>query len=92
MAAGLPVIGTHVGGIGDFLFDAERNPDVPSTGWAVDVDAPEQIVHTVHKILSDPEKTRQVVETAKAMVTKSYDWNMVAASMRTLFLTAKRDI
>jgi glycosyltransferase involved in cell wall biosynthesis len=35
MAAGLPVIATQDGGIADFLFDAKKNPEKPSTGFAV---------------------------------------------------------
>jgi len=59
-AAGLPVIGTQEGGIADFLFDEKRNPDKPVTGWAVDVDSPEQVAHAVKDIMENPEKVRAV--------------------------------
>ena len=39
MAARLPVIATQEGGIADFLFDATRNPEQPTTGWVVDANA-----------------------------------------------------
>ena len=55
MAAGLPVIATQEGGIADFLFDAVRNPDKETTGWAVDKDSPEQIAEAVREIVASRE-------------------------------------
>ena len=81
-AAGLPVIATQEGGIADFLFDAKRNPDKPTTGWAVDKDSPTQIAEAVGEILGNPEGTRIVVETAKAMAFEKYDWDLIARDMR----------
>lgn len=83
MAAGLPVIATQEGGISDFLFDEKRNPDKPTTGWAVDKDSPEQIAAAVRDIIDNPEKTRRVVDTARTMVEQKYDWDIVAQDMRT---------
>lgn len=81
MACKLPVITTQVGGIADFLFDAKRNPDKPTTGWAVDPDSPEQIVRAVHEILENPEVTQKAVETAYNMVLSEYDWDIIADKM-----------
>ncbi|MBU2220923.1 glycosyltransferase family 4 protein [Patescibacteria group bacterium] len=85
MAARLPVIATQEGGIADFLFDEKRNPDKPATGWAVSADSPEEIADAVRSIIEHPEKVQEVLDTALAMVTDRYDWEKVAASMRTLF-------
>jgi glycosyltransferase involved in cell wall biosynthesis len=82
MAAGLPVIATQEGGIADFLFDEKRNPDKPTTGWAVDKNAPEQIAAAVKDIIARPEKVKEVVATAKKMVMEKYDWNLIARDMR----------
>lgn len=82
MAAGLPVIATQEGGIADFLFDEKRNPSVPVTGWAVDKDSPEQIAEAVKEIMSDPEKVRAVVKTARVMVSEKYDWDLIARDMK----------
>jgi glycosyltransferase involved in cell wall biosynthesis len=84
MAAELPVIATQEGGIADFLFDEKRNPEDPTTGWAVSVNSPEQIAAAVTDILGDPEKVVRVTRTAKAMVIKKYDWNLIAKDMREL--------
>ncbi len=92
MAARLPVIATQEGGIADFLFDANRNPDREPTGWAVDTIAPEQIAAAVQTILADPVATARTVETAFTMVVEKYDWEQIALAMRervfkTLFQT-----
>jgi glycosyltransferase involved in cell wall biosynthesis len=85
MAAGLPVIATQQGGIADFLFDAKRNPDQKTTGWAVDAEAPEQITQAVEAILTDPAGARVVAVTARTMVQERYEWNTVAHEMQRLF-------
>ena len=84
MAAGLPVIATQEGGIADFLFDAKRNPDKETTGWAVDKDSPEQIAEAVKDILAHPEQVVRVTATAKKLVSENYDWNLIANNMGTL--------
>jgi glycosyltransferase involved in cell wall biosynthesis len=85
MAAGLPVIATQEGGIADFLFDTKRNPEHAPTGWAVDVDAPDQIAQAVERILSDSDTTKAAVATAQTMVFEKYDWNTIASAMKALF-------
>ncbi len=85
MAAELPVIATQEGGIADFLFDAKRNPDKKPTGWAVDKDSPEQIAEAVKDIIGNPLAVAQVLETARELAIEKYDWNLIAARMKTLF-------
>lgn len=82
MAAGLPVIATQEGGIADFLFDAQRNPDKNTTGWAVDKDNPKQIAEAVKNIIANPDQVKKVTETAKRMVEQQYDWDLIAHAMQ----------
>lgn len=82
MAAGLPVIATQEGGIADFLFDPERNPDREPTGFAVDPRNPIQIAERVRSILSDKELVSRTVRNAKAMAFEKYDWDLIARDMR----------
>ena len=81
-AAGLPVIATQVGGIADFLFDAKRNPDKSTTGWAVEVDSPGQIAAQVKAILGNPEVTKEVIQNASKLAASRYDWDTIAGEMR----------
>ena len=82
MASHLPVMATQEGGLEELIFDAVRNPNVPTTAWAVDKDSPEQIVSAVKDILANPEKVKRITDTARAMVEQKYNWAMIARDMR----------
>lgn len=82
MAAGVPVIGTQEGGIADFLFDPERDPDKPPTGLAVPVDDPQAVVRAVGRYLSDESLRNTVVRNARAFIRDRYDWNTIAQNMK----------
>ncbi len=81
-AANLPVIATQEGGIADFLFDPERNPEKPSTGRAVEPHDPEGIARAVKLFLENPEETAEIIKNAKALAFEKYDWNIIAKDMR----------
>jgi glycosyltransferase involved in cell wall biosynthesis len=82
MACRLPVVATQEGGISDFLFDAKRNPQAGTTGWAVDKEDPEQIAQAVLDILAHPEVVDEVTSRARKMVEEEYDWDIVAKKMK----------
>jgi glycosyltransferase involved in cell wall biosynthesis len=82
MACRLPVVATQVGGIADFLFDAKRNPEKGTTGWAVDPESPEQVAEAVRDILAHPEEVTLITERARHMVEVEYDWDIVAQKMQ----------
>lgn len=92
MVAGLPVIATQEGGIADFLYDAKRDPEKETTGWAVDKDSPGQIANAVEDILAHPEHVARVKETAKQLAFLRYDWSLIATQMQSVFdqVLAKR--
>ncbi|MCR4256711.1 MAG: glycosyltransferase family 4 protein, partial [Candidatus Uhrbacteria bacterium] len=78
MAAGLPTIGTPVGGIPDFL-----NED---TGWLCEPENPELIAETIQRVLVTPrEEIDRVTKNAARLVREKYDWESVASEMRALF-------
>lgn len=82
MASRLPVIATQEGGIADFLFDAKRNPDMLSTGFAVDKESPQQIADAVTYILAHPEEVKTITENARAMVLRDYEWGSITRQMK----------
>ncbi len=82
MTAEIPVVTTQEGGIADFLFDEKRNPDKPTTGWAVDKNSPNQIAEAIKDIVGRPEKTEKVLASAKKMAFEKYDWNIIAGDMQ----------
>ena len=74
-AAGVPVIGTAVGGIPDFLTEGE-------TGLFCKVQDPQSIVDAVQWYLDDSELRSRVIENAKKLATEKYDWSLVAGDMK----------
>ncbi len=88
MAAGLPTIGTPVGGIPDFLKEGETGSPRQQTGWLCEVDNPKSIADKVQYIL-DPANVDLVVrvkEQAKRLVEEKYDWDTIADRMGKLLI------
>lgn len=80
MAVGLPVIGTPVGGIPDFLQAGE-------TGWLCQPHNPESIAKAVLEICR-PDNilvVENIRQKAKNMVKDRYSWERIAGEMRTIF-------
>lgn len=75
MASRLPVIATKEGGLAEFISD--------EVAWVVEKDNPHQIAQAVKDILAHPELVAAKTEAARAMVVSTYDWDKVAAQMRT---------
>ncbi len=75
MSAGLPIIGTPVGGILDFLVDRE-------TGLFCEVANPKSIVEKVTALMTDIELRNKIIKNGKELVQKNYRWEMVAKKMK----------
>ena len=94
MAAGVPVVGTPVGGIPDFLIDGQTGlprPRLPDgqgqTGWFCEVDNPKSVAEKIEYIL-DPvnhDKVEQVINEARQMVLNKYNWEIIAKQMSGIF-------
>ncbi len=82
MAARTPIIGTQEGGIADFLFDPERNPEKKPTGRAVHVQDPKDIARVVLRVLADTTLTVEMVENAQRLVRAQYEWDQSGRAMR----------
>lgn len=81
-AAGIPVIGTPVGGIPDFLFDPHHNPDSEPTGLFCKVQDPQSIAHAVERYLDDLVLRDRIIENAKKLAAEKYDWSFIARDMK----------
>src|SRR3989344_2309377 len=75
MAGGLPIIGTPVGGIPDFLKDGE-------TGLFCEPNNPKSIAEKVKLLLADNSFRQKIVTNAQKLVAEKYDWELVAEQMR----------
>ncbi len=74
MAAGLPVITTQEGGLKDYI--------TAEVAWPVQKDSPEQIAQQIKAILSNPERSKEVITNAQAMAQAKYSWSLIAPDMR----------
>lgn len=80
MAVGVPIIGTNVGGIPDFLRDGE-------TGWFCEVKNPKSIAEKIKYVLDEKNRAEvdKVRENAKKLVTEKYNWDKIAEQMKEVF-------
>lgn len=79
MAAGLPTLGTPVGGIVDFLSEGK-------TGWLVPPANPEALAKKIESLVALPREERKIIaENARALVENNFSWNTVALRVGELF-------
>lgn len=78
MAAGIPIIGTAVGGIVDFLHDRE-------TGFVARREDPASIARAITEIFSNVALRRNMVQEGKKIVEECYDWETIAAKYNNVF-------
>lgn len=82
MATRMPVVSTQEGGLAEFVFDPEHNPDVPATAWVVSKDDPDAIVRAVTWIMEHPEESAARARYAREVVLKDFEWGGIAREMR----------
>ena len=78
MAAGLPVIGTNVGGIPDFLRDGE-------TGLFAKVDDAADCAQKIKRLMDDQDLRKLLGENGRKLVEEKYHWNQIADKMGYIF-------
>ena len=71
MASGLPIIGTPVGGIPDFLKDGE-------TGLFCKVGDSTDIADKIIKLFEDGELRKRLTENGRKLVEEKYSWDIIA--------------
>jgi len=78
MAVGLPVIGTPVGGIVDFLQDGK-------TGLFCQVHNPKSIAEKIKLLLNDDNLRQRIINNAKKLVKNNYSWDLISQKMNHIF-------
>lgn len=78
LACEVPIVGTPVGGIPDFLEEEK-------TGLFCEPGKPESIAKAVNRLLSDGELARECASRGRAMVEESYQWDGVAERIAGLY-------
>jgi glycosyltransferase involved in cell wall biosynthesis len=79
MAAGVPVVGTSVGGITDFLTHHK-------TGMVVEPNDPSSIVRAVNTLLRDLTLREEIAINAKNMVRENYNWDHISKEMQSILM------
>jgi len=78
MAAGIPVIGSAVGGIPDIITDGENGLLVPER-------SPEAIARAVLKIAADSDLRQRLTISAREDVNRRFSWEVIAGEFEQLF-------
>lgn len=74
LAAGLPTVGTAVGGIVDFLREGE-------TGFVATTCDAQEVASAIRRALEDSARTRKIAAAGQALARK-YEWDLIAARMQ----------
>lgn len=83
MAADVPVIGTEVGGIVDFLHHKK-------TGLTVGVHDAKDIALKIGMYMRDIDLREEIIENGREMVREKYDWSLIVGQMREIFIELTR--
>lgn len=78
MAVNVPVIGTPVGGIPDFLHEGK-------TGYLCEPHNPESIAEAVKRVQADEALKKAVIQNAHDLVLAEFNWKKVSVRMGELF-------
>jgi glycosyltransferase involved in cell wall biosynthesis len=85
MGAGLPIIGTPVGGITDFLRDYEKEGDTVGNGLFSAVDDDYDLSVKISFLMEHPKIANMLGRNGKKFVLRHYSWNDIAFRMKTIF-------
>lgn len=84
MACNVPVIGTPVGGIPDFLEDKK-------TGLFCQPGNPKDIAEKIKILIYDKELRNNIIKNAKKMIIEIYDWDKASEQVGEVYKEVKRD-
>lgn len=85
MGAGLPVIGTRVGGIPDFLKDPSDVGEDKATGLFAKVNDPKDLADKIRTLINDENLAQTIALNGKNLAIKEYSWDNAASRMKVIF-------
>ena len=85
MGAGLPIIGTAVGGIPDFLKDPSEVGADKGTGLFAKVDDPNDLADKIRMLVNDDNLSQTIAWNGKKLATEEYSWDSIADKMSLIF-------
>lgn len=85
MGMGLPVIGTPVGGIADFLKDPSEVGEDKATGLFAKVEDPKDLADKIRTLINDENLAQKIAWNGKNLARSKYSWDNVAGKMRLIF-------
>lgn len=85
MGMGLPIIGTRVGGIPDFLKDPADVGEDKATGLFAKTDDPKDLADKIRRLINDDKLSETLALNGKDLVIKEYSWDNVAQKMCSIF-------
>jgi len=84
LAAGVPIIGTAVGGIPDFL----KDPSISSgqaTGLFCETENPDDLAEKIGMILKDENLSKKLAENGRKLVEEKYSWNKISGRVGEIY-------
>jgi len=78
MAVSLPIIGTSVGGIPDFLEDRK-------TGLFCEVNNPKSIANKIKEILENDDLRMRLINNSLELIKREYNWDNIVLKMERIF-------
>ena len=82
-AAGIPLVTSNVGGLGEAVIDGETGVSFPPRDVAA-------LAAAVRRVLDDPVAAQRRARAARERLTSDFDWHTVAAETAQVYLAAKR--
>lgn len=82
LAAGLPIIGTPVGGITDIIEDGK-------TGLLVRPDDPRDLAEKIIRVLGDPALAERIASNGRQMVHRRFSWDKIASAYVRVFQSVR---
>jgi len=80
MMAGVPIVGTPIGGVLDFLVNEQ-------TGLLCEIHNSSSIAKEVQRLLGDKELRERIISNGMELAEKKYNWDTIAESMKAIFKT-----